>query len=177
MYKNKYRGIFEVADYDSKVENEKFKMADSIWQPLLSKFDFYCLNCTGFQERWLRFWGEKGKIQNGGDNMAAIFDWIRRFSFKWHKNECKRIFEVADYDSKVENKKFKMADTIWWKFKNKFNVFHSNCTKMNIRGLLRSLNMMRTSKMKNLEWWIQYGGNLWLNSTFFGLNCTEIAQK
>ena len=32
---------FEVADYDFYVTNRKFIMADSIWWPLLIKFDFF----------------------------------------------------------------------------------------------------------------------------------------
>ena len=55
--------------------------------------------------------------------MVAIFDYIRRFSFKLHKNEYEVGFEVADYDSEVENKKFKMADSIWWPLLTKFDVF------------------------------------------------------
>ena len=41
--------------------------------------------------------------------MAAIFDQIRRFSFKLYKNEYKGVFKVADYDSEIKNSKFKMA--------------------------------------------------------------------
>ena len=41
--------------------------------------------------------------------MVAIFYKIRRFPFELHKNEFKGVFEVADYDSGVENEKFKMA--------------------------------------------------------------------
>ena len=41
--------------------------------------------------------------------MAAIFDWIWRFSFKLRENEYKGGFEVIDYDSEVKNSKFKMA--------------------------------------------------------------------
>ena len=33
LHKNEDKGIFEVADYDYEVENEKFKIADSIWLP------------------------------------------------------------------------------------------------------------------------------------------------
>ena len=45
------------------------------------------------------------KIQNGGFNTAAIFAKIRRFRFKLYKNEYKKVFEVADYDSEVKNLK------------------------------------------------------------------------
>ena len=44
--------------------------------------------------------------------MVAIFDWIRRFSFKFCKSKYKEVFEVANYDSEVENEKFKMEDSI-----------------------------------------------------------------
>ena len=52
----------------------------------------------------------RSKIQNGGFNVAAIFDSIRRYSFKLHENEYKMVFEVVDYDSKLKNEKIQMAD-------------------------------------------------------------------
>ena len=42
--------------------------------------------------------------------MTTIFDRIRSFSFKLHKNEYTEAFEVSDYDSEVKNDKSKMAD-------------------------------------------------------------------
>ena len=41
--------------------------------------------------------------------MAVIFDWIWRFLFTLYKNEYNGIFEVADYDSEIENEEFKIA--------------------------------------------------------------------
>ena len=55
--------------------------------------------------------------------MVAIFDWIRRFSFKLNKNEDKGDFEVAEYDFDLKNRKFEIADTIWWRLLTKFAVF------------------------------------------------------
>ena len=140
--------------------------------------------------RGLRFCSQNWKIHNGGFNIAAVFDLIRRiwfkfgykgifevadydpedknekfkvahsiersffyyiqhFSLKLYKNALKWDFEVADYDSEFENEKFNIVDSIWQPFLTKFSVFRSNCIKMNIRGLLRSLITTPRSKMKN----------------------------
>ena len=45
-----------------------------------------------------------------------------------------------------------MADSIWRPFLTKFNIFCSNCTEMNIRGILRSLITIPRPKMKNSRW-------------------------
>ena len=39
--------------------------------------------------------------------MVVIFYWIRRFSFKFYKNEYNGDFQVADYDFDVKNKNSK----------------------------------------------------------------------
>ena len=41
FYKKECNGGFEVADYDFDVKNRKFKMADSMWSPLLTKFKVF----------------------------------------------------------------------------------------------------------------------------------------
>ena len=41
LHKNENKEIFEVADYVSEVKNEKFKMADSIWRPILNDLDVF----------------------------------------------------------------------------------------------------------------------------------------
>ena len=63
--------------------------------------------------------------------------WTKFDVFRSHctKNDYKGVFEVADYDSKVENEKLKMADSIWLEFLTKFDVLHLNCPKMNIKIL------------------------------------------
>ena len=92
-------------------------------------------------------------------------------------NNCEKIFsevfEVTDYDSAVKIHKFKIAHSVWPPFFTTFNVFCSNCTKMNIRGFLRSLITIPRSKTRNSRWRIQYGGHFLLNSKLF----IQIAQK
>ena len=58
--------------------------------------------------------------------MAAIFYYIRRFWFKCHKNEYTGVFEVADYDSNVENEILKIADPIRQPFLTKCDVSRLN---------------------------------------------------
>ena len=67
----------------------------------------------------------------------------------------------------------KLKNSKWRAFLTKFDVFRSNCTKMNIRGFLRSLITILLSELKNSKCRIQYGGHFWLNSTF----SVQIARK
>ena len=41
LHRNEYKSVFEVADYDSEVKNEKFIMAESTWWQFLTKYDIF----------------------------------------------------------------------------------------------------------------------------------------
>ena len=72
LYKNKYKGVFKIADYDSEVENKKLKISDSIWRTILTEFDVFLpvrlkMHCTKciykeFSDCQLRFGSQIKKI-------------------------------------------------------------------------------------------------------------------
>ena len=69
--------------------------------------------------------------------MATIVYWIRRFSFKFYKNEYSGGFEIADHDFDVKNEKFEMADSLWWPLLTKFEVFFRQIAQKYIREGIR----------------------------------------
>ena len=93
-----------------------------------------------FQNRWLWIWTRNAEIQNSGSNTTNQISkiWLIRMKLgtgrflgsqsKWRiqygdpnckklakSNETRywKIFEVADYECKLEFQKLKMADPIW----------------------------------------------------------------
>ena len=63
----------------------------------------------GFWGQWLRIWAQNSEIRNGGSNMANKNSKLLHWDDIWYSG----VFGVADYESKLQIKKFKMAGPIW----------------------------------------------------------------
>ena len=83
-------------------------------------------------------------MENEKFKMAAIVDWIRRFSFKLLKNECKGVLGslITISKSKMKNSKWRP----WW---IKFDAFSPNCTKIRMGRFSRSLITIFQSESRN----------------------------
>ena len=76
-----YLGIFEVADYESKLWILKFKMADPIWLTKMQKVIWmvWYFVLLGVWDRLFGIQGQDLAIRNGGTNMAdanAKITWL-----------------------------------------------------------------------------------------------------
>ena len=73
IYQIAYTGVFLVGGYESVISLHKFKMADPIWQPKISKIIQFLWKsiCRGFLGRWLRIRYKFLQIQDDGSNMAV----------------------------------------------------------------------------------------------------------
>ena len=64
----------------------------------------------GFSGFWLRIYIQNSEIQYSRSNMA---DHNVEITLKWNENEYSRIFEVSDYESSLEIRKFNMVNLKW----------------------------------------------------------------
>ena len=99
---------------------------------------------------------------------------MRRFSFKLNKNEGKGDFEVAEYDFDLKNRKFKMADSIWWPLLIKLAFFTAKLHKNTYERVFEVADHDSTIKIKKFKMADTIRRSLLTKFKLFPSNCTRM---
>ena len=105
-----YLGVFRVADYESELKIQKFKMADPIrrtkmWSQVLDRDEIW-YSGDFITNPSSVFINSKWWIQYGRPNLKKLLDWDEI----WYS----AIFGIADYEFNLNIQKFKMVNAIRW---------------------------------------------------------------